>query len=329
MLRATAVMLTLAVSVGCLSNQPRTSREDEVKLALDLSRRFFDLGEMERAQGQAQKGLKLDPDHIDLRLTLGRILQHRGSSNTIAKAEEIFRGLIDDADEDWRLPLGLAEVLERKGLLYSESADDIKSGVRYTDASDPDARAAELEQISQDSWIESLTHFETSLAIREGEAPINGMQRVNSLLERYEESLRWSERMLELIAIRKRSWRDQLAVSEISAEDERRFRTRLHEDDAKEARTRLLASSNLRKLSRLEDAIEHLDMVIELEPDLIQAFSRRAMLHFELEDYQRAVDSIDHFLRAMAGRDYDDPDVRQAYNLRDDALNAIARREGS
>ena len=321
--------LALAGGLSCSSSREGMTREKEISLALELSRRYFDLGEMERAQGQAEKGLKLDPDNIDLRLTLGRVLQQRANRETITHAEVVFRRLLKDDKKDWRVPLALGEVLERKGLLYSEAARDIEAGIRYTDASDPQARADELNKVKQDSWEEALVQYEASLAIREGEEAVNGMQRANALLERNEESLRWSQKMLELVAVRKQSWREQLSAPQISAEDERRFRTRLSEDDAKEARTRLLASTTLRSMGRLEEAIDHLDLVLELEPELAQAYSRRASLQYELGNYQRAVDSIDHFLKAVADRDFDDPDVRRAYELRDEALNALARREKS
>ena len=63
--------------------------------------------------------------------------------------------------------------------------------------------------------------------------------------------------------------------------------------------------------------------------ELAAAYSRRAELHFDLGHYQRAVDSIDQFLRSVPDREYDDPDVRRAYELRGDALDALASLERS
>jgi len=115
-------------------------------------------------------------------------------------------------------------------------------------------------------------------------------------------------------------------VPNITAAEEARLRNLLIDNVDIEVRTRLHVSSVLNRLDRPRDAIEHLDRIIELEPDLAEAYSRRAQILQELGEYEQAVNSVNRFL-ALSTHPFEHPSIRRAYELRTECEFALAQAE--
>ena len=308
----------LATLSGCNSTKG-PSREQKVALYYENALRYYHLGEYDRAQAQAQKGLGLDPHDVDLRVTLARTLQQREERDTLRQAEGLYRELVKEAPKDSRVFLGLAECLERQGILYSESADQIQSGERFTESADPAERAAELHEDARNFWLEAVERYGASNEISEGLEAVNGLQRVHTLLGEHEQSLAWSEDLLEQLGGRLAAWRAQLAIDQITAEQERKYRNLVAKDEQLELATQLYVASTLSALDRHQDAIGRLNRVLELNPDLAEAYSRRGWHQLQLGEYDRAIESLDRFL-ALAP--IDSPEAARAWDLRDEAQEA-------
>ena len=325
LLSATPLWLGGAVLsvAACSSNDGGLTKAEHAERYYETALRYYYMKEFARAQDQAEKGLQLEPKHVDLRVAMARILQQREGRDNILRAERLYRGLLSQAKDDPRVFLGLAEVLERKAILYRESADEIESQERLV-SEDPTERARELRADAKEFLIESDKRYEKSLDLRDGLEAVNGMQRVNSLLEEFEASYGWSLTLLSMIDDRVSTWRTQLAVVEIRAEEEAKYRALISEDEDLELATRLFAASTLAQLNRHLEAIDHLNRVLELDPDFQQAYSRRGWHQFKIGQYERAIDSLDEFLKRAP---IDSAGAREAWDLRDQSVARVRSKE--
>ena len=320
-------MLALGLLASCKSSGP--SREQKLEIYSGTAFRYYYLGEFERAQDQADRGLAIDPDNYELRLLKARVLQHRNTVATVTEATQLFRDLRKERKDDDRVLIGLGESLEREGVAYDQIADEIEAGERLTSAADPAARVTELRGRARDRWLSALGAFEEAYEVKQRTPQVNGLLRVNSQLGRFEESLTWSNIMIEMLDEQLLAWRRQLDRIELTAEEETRWRENPADDEELKVEVLLFMSTTLARLERHEEAIAALDALLEINPEFPQAYSRRAYHQFELELYQRAIDSLDRFIKLTIERPFEDPEVQQAYNLRQEAEALLAAGSGS
>jgi len=323
-----ALLLALPAMQGCRSNEPKPP--DPAKM-LEMYREqalgYYEQRSYLQAEDQIRKGLDIRPDDDQLKLMLGWCRQMRGTRDDLLVAERVFRDLAPR--KDFRALLGLAECLERKGVLYVESAAAIDAGERSTDASDPQARAKELRASANDYWNEALVHYQAVLAAKpsEGQA-MNGLQRTFALLGRPEDSLIWADKLLAQSASEAEFWRKQLERTDLRADEEARLRGRLLDSSDLTVATHYSAASLLVKLGRKAEAAAHLDEVVLLVPEDPNAYSRRAQVLFELGRFEEARANLDDFLR-LSGLDFDHPDVQRAYQLQADCDRRLRLQDGS
>lgn len=306
---------------ACASNEkPGGSDEERLALYSDLALQYYNMGDLDRAQGQAEQGLAIDGENTRLALILGWTHQRRGKLQDILRAESIFRSL--QGEDDYRARLGLAEALERKGLALEEASGAVADGSRFTEATDPALRAAELLASATAAWVEALAEYAATLELQPGDwDALNGSMRVSSLLGRPADALVWARRLLDTTEIESSFWRRQLERADLSAPDERGFRELMQNAADLQVATHLAAASILKSLDQPSDALAHMDRVLELDPDLREAWSRRAQLLMAIGEYSTAQESLDQFLRRSP--DFDDPAVRLAYALLSECEAAI------
>jgi len=325
--RIAACLLSIPL-IACSSNKPREmSDEDKIEYYYGNALNYYELGELDRAEDQIWRGFEIDSREKRLNLLYGWVLQRRGKPEDVRRAEQVFRRLLDH--KDYRVTLGLAVALERKGVLYDKAARDVASGKLRVEGGDPQARARELAELAVDAWNEAVTFFEKTLAASEDERDaLSGLTRVQALLGNAERSLAANDRLIELIEAKKQFLQRQLDREDIRAPDEERFRAALREEVALEVGARLHAATLLRRTGDNEKAAEHLGAVIELQPDLAEAHSRLAQVLFDLGRHERAIYEIDRYLRLSTDTSFDDPSIRQAYDLRSRAEAALASASG-
>jgi len=308
-----ALLLALACIAGCNSTPDEQDPKELLAMHREFALRYYDENELDRAEQQVDMGLEIEPRDEKLRLMKGWIRQRRGTAADVFAAEEIFRGLLPS--KDYRVLLGLGEALERKGVLYWESASAVEGGKRFTKASDPQARAKELRGDAQTCWRESLEHYEKALERKPGELQaINGMQRVYALRGEKEKALRWSQELLDKSAAEAEFWTRQLERPDLSADEEARLRALLAGSEKLQIETHLQASTLLAGLDRPAEALEHLDRVLELDPEQAEVHSRRAQLLHRLGRIEEAIASLENYLRFSEGG-FDHPDVARAMDL--------------
>ncbi|HVS20052.1 MAG TPA: tetratricopeptide repeat protein [Planctomycetota bacterium] len=310
----TALALALLLGLGaCSSSGDRPDPERQLQLHREFALRYFDQGELNRAEQQADKGLEVDSDDRQLLLMKAWIRQRRGTTQDIFVAEAIFRDLING--KDYRVELGLAQALERKGVLFREASEAVASGERFTENLDPQERAAQLLEQARTAWNESSQRYQKVLELKPGAfQAFNGLQRVLALEGDDEGSLRWADRLLEDSAAEMVFWRERLRRPDLTASEENRLRKLLQGSIKLQVETHLSAATLLVKNARREEALEHLDTAALLDPRTAEIHSRRAQLLHQLGRNDEAADAIQSYLRA-ADLPFEHPDVKRAYAL--------------
>ena len=316
-------LLTALLLTGC-DMLPHTSQEkleptDEEKLDLytTTATYLYEDGSLERAQDQAIKALEIDPDHEAMRRMVGWIRVRMGSPEDLLIARDLFEELRDEGDDNQATILGQATTYERLGLAWEQAADRVRRGEQLPDSGDDAEEAARrMESQSEELFEDSLELLESTLVEGEGStSTMNGLQRVNALLGRYEESLAWSIRLLERSEEEIDLWDQLLQKQDLTEREEtlynenRRVGTQLQLD------TRLFAATVLNDMGRTEKALEQLDAVVQLDPALPQGYSLRAELRAKLGDFAGAIEDLDRFL-GLSDAPFEDPDVKRAFELR-------------
>jgi len=326
----TALLLALVSVAGCKSDPNKLTAEQEKALVeryTETAQEYLRMGELDRAEGQCLKALEHDPDNERCKLIRGWTLQKRGKTEDILVSERIFREILDGGD--YRAVLGLAECLERKGVLFDEAAREIESGQRVSDAADPKARVDQLRRERDRAWSESIQRYEDTLEKHADDVDaLNGAMRVCALLSRLEASLGYAARLVDTIRPTRDFWEKQVVRPEITAEDERLFRQRARHLRGLELVTQVHASSVLHELGRDQEAIQHLDEAIALDSERAELFSRRAELKKSLGAPDQAIADIDQFLR-LSRLEYEHPDVQRAWRLRKECEDAVRKAQAS
>jgi len=306
-LHTIAILVLTLTQAGCLleGGPEGPSTEELVTLHYENALRFQEMGELDRALDQAQRGLEADPEDRKLRLLTGWILLRRESRVNLATAETIFRKL--RGEKDYRVDLGLATCLERKGVLYDEAA---RGG------------SAKHKKEAQRAWKEAVSLYAMVLEDQAGDREaLNGLMRTHALLGQDAESLDASGRLIASVEEHTGFWRGQL-TEDISASREAQIRGWLSGNSRLMTKTHLHRASILRRLDRSPEAIDELHAVIELDPAIPEVHSRLAQQLFELERYGEARKAIDRYL-ALSDDAFDDPNYQRAWELRNDAEAAL------
>jgi len=321
-LLSTAASLSLA---ACMMNtshvreeKKEPTRKEKLEIYTTTATYLYDDGSLTRAQDQAVKALELDPGNKSMRRMIGWIRLRLGKSEDLLIAERFFRDLLREGDENEATILGLATTVERLGLGYDQARRRVESGEQRP--------AADYAALATANWTEAAKHYESTLTNGEGStAAMNGLQRTYALLGRYEESLSWTDRLIERSTAELATWRRLLTGKDLTRREEKLYRDNERIARRLQVETHLFASTLLHSLGSVEGAIEHLNAVVVEDPDLPQAYSLRAQLLAKTGSYDLAISDIDRFL-ALSDAPFEEPSIRRAFELRGECQTALAQR---
>lgn len=322
-LQATFAALLLFFLPACVTEggdrEPTTEEKKRlVEIHTESAQQYLNMGELDRAEGQVEKGLALDKQNRKLQQILGKTLLKRGRAEDLMRAEKVFR---EGDPADYEITIGLGATLERLAVLHRESAANIRSGKHLTQAADPEQRAKDFEQRALTYLGEARGCFDRSLQQKPDNIDgLNGLVRVESLLGNDDASIDKAEKLITLLRADRKFWEQSLVRPEISADEENRFRKLARAQADLEVALHLHVAGLLHKHKHDEQALEHLDSVIELKPELPEAYSRRAENRKILGQYEMAVADLDTYLRLSSGKNSNDPDIMRAYQMRSDCL---------
>lgn len=332
MQKITATLLLSLLLPGCgglpnsSENQKEMSEESRIELFASTANYHYEDDQLDRAQSQAVKVLELDPWHKPMRRMVGWIRVRMGSNADLLVAKDFFEELRREGDENQSTILGMATTLERLGVAYAEAAERVARGEQLPDDGLAKKKSADkLKQHSIELWDESIeTYLET---IVEGEGPltaINGLQRVHALLGNLETSLDYSVQLLKASQEECDWYRSRLTQGELNIEEELLYRENERIAEDLQTQTHLFAATILHDLGRESEALVHLNQVIEIFPDMAQAYSRRAQLRASEGQYAGAIADLDRFI-GLSKESSEHPDVVYAFDLRSSYTKALAK----
>ena len=322
-LRLLTPLLVLPLT-GCMMNLSHTrqekqepSAEQQLDLYTTTATFLYDDDSLDRAQGQAVKALKIDPDHRAMRRMIGWIRLRLGTNEDLFVAEDFFRALRADGDDNAATLLGYGMTLERLGSAYSGAAERVRKGKQVPAMGrTAEEEARDLARKGIENWRHAIALYDESLTEGEGSTTaMNGLQRVHALLGELEESLAWSSRLLERSSEELAIWRRMLTQTDMTSTEEALFRENERISDQLQFETHLFASTVLNRLGRTEEAIAHLDAVVDTRPELPQGYSLRAQLLAKRGDYELAVRDLDRFL-GLSDQPFGAEEIRQAFDMR-------------
>ncbi len=308
-------LLSCVALAACGSDGPKQlTKTQKLGLYLENSLRYYEMGDLDRAQDQAQRALKLDPKNERFLLMLGKIHLNRDTTEDILIAERIFER--HPNQKDYRVKLGLGAALERKGTLEDQASVAIRSGQRYTDHADPERRAEELEELAKKHWKRAYQQYELAIAYHSGEiAATNGLIRTSGLLGWDARSIEWARALIKALGASTTVRRLELEEVAIDAEHERKLRASIRANTDLTVQSHEYVAEIYYRMGRKDDALEELSRVIELDPERNLAYSRRAQLFYEAGQYLAAKDSIQRYLRLSTDLPFEDENIRGAYEL--------------
>jgi Tfp pilus assembly protein PilF len=318
--------LALALGSCTSSTEPRSklTKSEQLGLYYENALWYIQMGDIDRAQSQAEKALSIDPGNERLQLIYARANVMRGTSTSIEEGLRVLEARPDIEDYRWQMTLGAA--LERKGVIFDEAARGVRDGQRATRAADRQVRGDELEAESLEYWKQARTRFERSLALRSGEMEaLSGLVRTNARLQDFDASVQWADELLETIHESQALKRAQLEAPDLSADREAQIRDAYRKDRSFEVKTRLHAATVLRRLGRQSDALVHIDEIVALQPDLAQVYSMRGQLLMELGEYVKARAALQEFLD-LTDLQFDDPQIRRTFDLQDECERRLRAR---
>jgi tetratricopeptide (TPR) repeat protein len=110
------------------------STEEENKLISHQvsSKAYYDSGDFARAEDQCRRGLAIDEDHENLRLTLGFALLRQGTPRKLQEAIEVFDGMdgLFGGGDDWRVDMGLGIACQQLAHLQGMAPADSKEAAK-------------------------------------------------------------------------------------------------------------------------------------------------------------------------------------------------------
>ena len=316
---------------GCSSTRettedgrPELTDEEWLGVYIENALRYIELGEIERAEDQARRGLEIDPDNSRFLLIYGQCKLLQGDAQNIAAAIQVFEA-IKEKDE-YRVQGFWGAAMERSGVFYEEAASGVRDGSRPTDAPDRTRRADELEAEAREQWREAKQHYLKSREIFPGwPQSLGGLVRTTALLGELDESIAYGRELIDSIRGSQRLVMIQLEDEGITAEDESALFENQRANRQFEVKTRLHIAFLLEELGRLEEALAEFDEILVVQPDLAQAHSLKAQLLFDLGEFVKARTSIERFIELRARTaSFEDPDIRKAYDFLERCDRAIA-----
>jgi len=317
------LFLLLCASLSCQSSDMSDEeRERFLDIHIETAGAYLSMGDHGRAIDQALRGLEVDPENFKLRLYLARALQKTGRTGDILRAERVFRDM--PRDLDYRVALGLAETIERRGVAQAEAAEGVRAGKRYTDSPDPAARADELQADSETAWRESIDLYKEAMAlVPEDTEILNGLVRVNTLLGDHEAALSWGNRVIEVTVNDRAFWTEALKRPGMSPREEAACRRSIEQLDRLESSVHLNSYTILSTSNSLGAALTHLERASTLDPTNSTLYSRRAELLMNLGRHAEALIAIEGYLSRTL-ETFESEDVRRAFQLRAACQAAIS-----
>lgn len=317
-------VLALALA-GCMSPETEPEKHD-VDFFNNNAQHFYEGAHYQRALGQFEKAIGVDPDNITALLGRAWSLLMLGEAQIMAGepegaeniqiAGEALRELESrgiDKDQ-FKVHLGLGKVHARMGDLYDNRLRLTEGQMAFRPEGGPESAVAgearqrrDLER--QNAW----DHFHRVLSSKDNPAAEGNLvallelSRLSVIRKDYESAHEYGTRYLEQVRKSKDLWVESMVRL---PKDRPLWEAKLAGAVAKEVEVRDLLANTLFKLGRLEEAMDQLHRVILLAPHRGDAYINRAIIREELGEKAEAVEDLKSFLVRAARVEMDPGDPR-------------------
>jgi tetratricopeptide (TPR) repeat protein len=325
--RHTALVLALGLWVSsCQSSGPKVDPEIQRAVHVEAARNHYDIGDLDRAIDQAERALVLDEDDINMKLLIAWCYLRKDRKGDLLEAERIFLGLEKRYKDESRAPLGTAIVSERLAMLHRNTAQDIERGLEVPLGKDPQKEIERLRGEEKRLFARASERYEQLIEEQDDHIEaLTGLVRVNTTQGATETALTYSGRLITTLEAQEIFYSEQLRDQAWDRSVEDDFKRLLRNTTTRLIRAHQLAAELHFDLGRSSLALGHLDQAIERDPNASpELYAQRAQVLLSMERPERALEDLERFI-ANSSLPVDHPDVQEAWQLRRDAREAIAR----
>ena len=302
MRRRPLLALGLLLAASCSGLDPE--EEQRVEDYLNRAIRYYDAGDLARAEQQARLGLELDPENGELYHVLGRTLLRREELKLVARAKaplEKAYELKPDYRTAWSLGefhLRYAEFLLGSVVLLEDRIPPLELRGDQAGVEDLRRRAEHQRRVADEHLHEALELLSSSLAEAQDQPYVlRLLANCQSHLGRDAEALQTLDTLIQNLIASRRFKNQQLALQDLSVAEELMWRRVLETDIRMEIEAHGLAAAIHKRNQNYAAAIEHLDEILKLDPERVPEYFNRGMCHYWLGQIGRAVADMQTFIR--------------------------------
>ncbi|HEX9793952.1 MAG TPA: tetratricopeptide repeat protein [Planctomycetota bacterium] len=322
-------LLLLAAVVG-LSSCSSTATQDQARLEEYYARslRYYDAGDLARAEQQARMGLAIEPDDGRLNHLLGRTLLRWHDLRSVGRS----RGFLEKAHEEldtYKTAYSLAEFHLRYAQFLIGETEVLTERAAELDpeevvAGDFDSRIQNQRLKSAEHLVEAHGLLERTLAEATDDVfALRLMANVQTHQGQDRAALATLDRLVQVLVDSRQFKNKRLARFELPVAEETVLRRDLMDDIDMEVEARGLSSTVLKRLRDFPAAAEQIDQVLKLKPELAHEYYNRGMCRYWSGNLVAAASDMEIFLRKTT-REQESPEVAQALEI----LNENASRSG-
>jgi len=303
-------LLCLPLLGSCSSGPKEMTDAQKLDYYAETCMNYYDMHAFDRAIHQADKGLEVDPNNEFFRLVKARCLLFLNKTETLEAAAGILATMSNIKNLQVYLVAG--EVAERRGLIRMDTANSIESGTSYTEAADPNARAAELREEAVRMWSEAVAYYQKADKLFPGGTEaLNGIMRSASLMGDDELTLRSGRALLQSLGESNKAKQRGIDNLRNSEENSWPMQRSIFANQEVMIATLIHLSELHHRHDRDQAALMNIDQALAINGELPRLHGRRAQLLLAAGDARRAKASLEEFFR-FTELDFDHPDVIRA-----------------
>lgn len=329
--RLPAVALLCAAALlgqGCASSDELTD-EERYDIYMTNATRYYEAKRYPEAEQQVRKAIALQPDSKEANLALGWAMFYQGTPTKLAAAEEHFTVCFADDPSDFRYGLGLGFSQFAQGKMAIDRAETLRATepTKEFPAEDLANAAAEATKAGLGKLDLARATLEDMLSLKADYPPaLACLGQLHMLAGRYDEAIAQFERYLP-IATQSRKNFEEFSVKGRDELERRLAAEKVETNLAKEIEVRKAVANIRYKQSRYAEAVDELDIVLQLDERDEEALFNRGQCRYQLAEYELARLDLKKFLDVtlrpfdeLVKRSYDlvaDIDRRQAMAAKD------------
>jgi type IV pilus assembly protein PilF len=309
------VLLPFFLGLGCALTRPifglSQDEKDRLERYLANAGDYYTRGRYPQAEQQYRKALEIDQKSIEANLGLAFSLLFQGSAAKMEEAEAQMTRVIDLDPKDFRGHFGLGNVHYSRARRIQDRLDHWK---RQPPVAEPGRNLVQERTAERDRLLAAAAaSYRKALELNRGYPnALSGLGQIAALRGDRDEALRHFHAYLDQAEATRRFLEDR----RLRANDPETLDTVMQKLDGNRKKTldmRQMIAVLLYEKGDYTGALDHLNRVIELEPERAREYLNRGQCHAKLGDYARAAADVETYLRKA--KDAREPTLEEAHRL--------------